>query len=137
MSSLVKEHATRKRFATHGGSQDVNATDDTADRAFIRSNALIPMNQNKFGRCKQARKPIQKCLEYEILLLEEKRRKMKSKMKCKLNEEDLLYTIKNQRTVEECMVQFDKDPHCVQLSSKSIFPAERARRWWRYMVRRY
>ena len=108
---------TRKKFTTHIGSQDVNATDEIADGLFMGSAALIPVNQEEFGRCKQVRKPTQNSLDYQFLLLEEKQRKIKSKMERKLKEvEDLLYRTKNQRTAEECIVQFNKNPQCVQLS---------------------
>ena len=63
---------TSKKFTTQVGSQDVNVIDQIADRAFMESAALIPVNQEKFGMCKRVRKPTQKGLEYQISLLEEK-----------------------------------------------------------------
>ena len=54
------------------------------------------------------RKHTQKGLEYQILVSEGKRQKLKSKLEQKSKEiDDLLYSTKNQITVEESMVQFN------------------------------
>ena len=79
---------TSKEFTMQGGSQDVNAVDQVADGAFMESTALVAVNQKEFGRCKRVRKPTQKGLEYQISLLEEKRRKLKSKLERKSKESD-------------------------------------------------
>ena len=74
----------------------------------MESTALVPVNQKEFGRCKRVRKPTQKGLEYQISLLEEKWRKLKSKLEQKSKEiDDLLYSTKNQITVEKSLVQFN------------------------------
>ena len=47
-------------------------------------------------------------LEYQISLLQKKQRKLTSKLERKSEEiDDLLYSTKNQITVEESMVQFN------------------------------
>ena len=51
---------TRRKFAIQVGSQDVNAIDQVADGAFMESAALVPVNQEGFGRCKRVRKLTQK-----------------------------------------------------------------------------
>ena len=51
---------TRRKFAIQVGSQDVNAIDQVADGAFMESPALVPVNQEEFGRCKRERKLTQK-----------------------------------------------------------------------------
>ena len=99
---------TSKKLTTQGGSQDVNAIDQVADGAFMESAALVPVNQEEFGRYKRVRKPTHKGLEYQISLLEETQRKLKSKLEWKSKEiDDLLYSTKNQITVEESLVQFN------------------------------
>ena len=81
-----------KRFTTQSGSQKVNATDEVAGEASMGNTVLLRVNQEELGRCKQVRKPTQKELEYQLLLLEEKRQILKSKMEQKSKEiNDLLY----------------------------------------------
>ena len=93
---------------SQGGSQDVNAIDQVVDRAFMESAALVPVNREEFGMCKRVRKSTQKVLEYQISLLQKKQRKLTSKLERKSEEiDDLLYSTKNQITVEESMVQFN------------------------------
>ena len=86
---------TSKKFTTQGGIKDVNTVDQAADGAFMGSATLVPVNQQdqqEVGRSKRVRKPIQKGLEYQISVLEEKRRKLKSKFERKSKEiDDLLY----------------------------------------------
>ena len=94
------DKGTSKRFTTEGGSQEVNASDEVADEASMGNTVLVRVNQGERGRCKQVRKPTQKGLGYQISLAEETRRKLKSKM-------DLLYSAKNQITIEESMIQFN------------------------------
>ena len=60
---------TRKSFTKHGSSEDVNATDEVADGAFIGTTGIIPVSHEVLGRNKQIRQPTQKGLEYQILLL--------------------------------------------------------------------
>ena len=102
---------TSKKFTTQGGIKDVNTVDQAADGAFMGSATLVPVNQQdqqEVGRSKRVRKPIQKGLEYQISVLEEKRRKLKSKFERKSKEiDDLLYSTKNRITVEESMVEFN------------------------------
>ena len=84
------------------------STDEIADEASMGNTVLVQVNQEDLGRCKRVNKPTQKGLEYQISLLEEKWQKLKSKMERKSKEiNDLLYSIKNQITVEESMVQFN------------------------------
>ena len=74
----------------------------------MESAALVPVNWEAFGMCKRVRKSTQKVLEYQISLLKKKRRKLKSKLERKSEEiGDLLYSTKNQTTVQESMVQFN------------------------------
>ena len=69
---------------------------------------LVPVNQEEIGRGKIVKKLTQKRLEYQISVLEEKRRKLKSKLERKSKEIDhLLYLTKNRITVEESMIQFN------------------------------
>ena len=54
---------------------------------------IVMVRVNQEEKCKRVGKPTQKGLEYQISLLEEKRRKVKSKMERKSKEiEDLLYS---------------------------------------------
>lgn len=43
---------TNRRLTTHGGIQDVNASDEVTDEAFMRSTAFFLVSQEEFGRCK-------------------------------------------------------------------------------------
>ena len=65
---------TSKRFTTEGGSQEVNATVEVADEPSMGNTALVRVNEEELGKCKRVRKPTQKRLEYQISLVEEKRR---------------------------------------------------------------
>ena len=86
------DKGSSKRFTTQSGSQEVNATDEVAGEASMGNTVLLRVNQEELGRCKRVRKPTQKELEYQLLLLEEKRQKLKSKMEQKSKEiNDLLY----------------------------------------------
>ena len=44
---------TSNKFTMQDGIQDVNTVDQAADGAFMGSTALIPVNQEEFGRCKE------------------------------------------------------------------------------------
>ena len=129
------DKATSKKFTTQGGIQDVNAVNQAADGAFMGSAALVPVDQEEFGRCKRVKESTQKGLEYQILFLEEKRRKLKSKLERKSEEiDDLLYSSKNQITVEESMAQFNDIFKMFDSAQKPILAAERRGRWCRCMV---
>ena len=58
---------TNKKFTMQDGIQDADPVDQVADGAFMGSPALVPVNQEEFGRCKRVRKPTQKGLEYQKL----------------------------------------------------------------------
>ena len=47
---------TSRRFIMCIGDQNVNDTDEVADWAFMKSGALVPVNQDVSGRCKWGRK---------------------------------------------------------------------------------
>ena len=104
----LDDKGTSKRFTTQSGSQEVNATDEVADETSMGNTVSVRVNQEELGRCKGVRKPTQKGLEYQISFVKEKRRKLKSKMERKSKEiDDLLYSTKNQITIEESMIQFN------------------------------
>ena len=57
LNFVTKDQA---KNSPHGVNQDVNDTDGVADRAFMGSAALVPLNQEKIERYKPIRKPTQK-----------------------------------------------------------------------------
>ena len=46
-----------RRLTTHGGIQDVSASYEVTNEAFMRSAAFFLVSHERFGRCKQVRKP--------------------------------------------------------------------------------